>query len=199
VRIGVFGGTFDPPHIGHSILAAEACVQLKLDKVLWVLTQYPPHKVERRLTPVEDRLAMVEAALEDDPMFEVSRIDIDRPPPHFAVDTVSLLKQSNPQAAWIYLMGGDSLHDLPEWFQPHRFLSLCDGIGVMRRSGDQINLPLLERELAGVKTKIQWIDTPVLDISASFLRSRIHTGGMYYYYLLPQVCGIIQEKKLYTA
>lgn len=197
MRLGVFGGTFDPPHIGHSILAAEACEQLQLDKVLWAPTQYPPHKIERRITPVEDRLAMVEAALEDDPTFEVSRIDIDRPPPHFAVDTVSLLKKANPQASWFYLMGGDSLHDLPEWYQPHRLLTLCDGIGVMRRNGDNIDLLALEMELPGITAKIHWIDTPLLEISASFLRSQIRSGAMFRYYVLPKVYQILRDRKLY--
>jgi nicotinate-nucleotide adenylyltransferase len=198
LRIGVFGGTFDPPHIGHSILAAEACAQLGLTKVLWVLTQYPPHKAQRSITPVEDRLAMVEAALAGSPNFACSHVDIDRPPPHYAVDTVSLLQKQYHQASWFYLMGGDSLHDLPVWYQPQRFLALCDGLGVMHRKGDDIDLLQLEKDLPGSLAKIYWVDTPLIEISASFLRDRIHAGGTYCCYLLPQVCQLIQERKLYT-
>ena len=93
MRIGIFGGTFDPPHLGHLILAAEAGCQLMLDRLLFVLTADPPHKQGRQITPMEDRLAMLEAALFDNPDFELSRVEIDRPGPHYAVDTIKLLRE----------------------------------------------------------------------------------------------------------
>jgi len=139
-RLGIFGGTFDPPHIGHLILAAEAHSQLSLDRVLWVLTFYPPHKTEQSISPLSDRLDMVLAAISDDPRFELSRVDIDRPAPHYAVDTVRLLKETCPQSELVYLMGGDSLKSLPYWYKPLEFVAGCHSLGVMRRPGDQINL-----------------------------------------------------------
>ena len=107
MRLGVFGGTFDPPHIGHLILAAEALDQLQLDKVLWLLTPFPPHKISQSITPLLQRLQMLQAALVDEPRFELSRLDIDRPPLHYAVDTLALLRQNVPSAQLVYLMGED--------------------------------------------------------------------------------------------
>src|SRR5512143_3713267 len=113
--IGVFGGTFDPPHTGHLILAAEAQAQLDLERILWVLTPTPPHKPGQRITSTALRLEMLQAAIDGNPDFELSRVDLDRPPPHYAVDSVHLLRAAYPQAWLAYLMGGDSLDDLPTW------------------------------------------------------------------------------------
>ena len=115
MKIGIFGGTFDPPHMGHLILAEEACWQLQLDHVLWVLTPFPPHKKDRIISPVQDRLSMVQFAITENDRFKLSRVDIDRQPPHYAVDTVSILQQSSVNDEFYYLMGADSLIDLPTW------------------------------------------------------------------------------------
>ena len=112
MRIGIFGGTFDPPHVGHLILAAEARDQLDLDCVLWVVTPDPPHKTTRALTPLETRLVMVHAAIDGDERFQISRIEIDRPGPHYSADTVRILAEEYPGSQLYYLMGGDSLRDL---------------------------------------------------------------------------------------
>src|SRR5512134_3010613 len=104
MRLGIFGGTFDPPHLGHLILAAEAQAQLGLERILWVLTPFPPHKTDQQVTSLGDRLDLLAAALDDDPAFELCRVDIDRPPPHYAVDTVGLLHAQYPQARLVYLM-----------------------------------------------------------------------------------------------
>src|SRR5512135_475432 len=91
LRIGIFGGTFDPPHIGHLILAAESRDQLRLDRVLWVVTPDPPHKTGRAISPLATRLALLQAALGADEGFEISRAEIDRPGPQYSVDTVRIL------------------------------------------------------------------------------------------------------------
>ena len=95
-RIGIFGGTFDPPHLGHLILAAEAQYQLELDVLLFVLTPDPPHKQGLRLTPLEDRIAMLSAAIADHEGFELSKVDIDRPGPHYTADTLKFLREQYP-------------------------------------------------------------------------------------------------------
>ena len=105
MRLGIFGGNLDPPHIGHLIFASEAHFQLNLDRVLWVLTPEPPHKREREVTSLDRRLALLNAALGDDPAFELSHVDIDRRAPHFAADTVGLLKTQFPNSSLVYLMG----------------------------------------------------------------------------------------------
>ena len=106
-RLGVFGGTFDPPHVAHLILAAEARYQLGLDRVLWVLTPHPPHKEGQEITPCDERLALLEAAIGDDSAFELTRVDIDRPPPHYAFQTMRLLRGTYPGEVLVNLMGCD--------------------------------------------------------------------------------------------
>jgi nicotinate-nucleotide adenylyltransferase len=196
-RLGIFGGTFDPPHLGHLILADEALSQLCLERVLWILTPDPPHKESQPLTTLDHRLDMLTAAIFDNPSFYISRVDIDRPAPHYAVDTVRLLAEALPQDELIYLMGGDSLHDLPTWHEPQQFIEACDGIGVMRRPGDRVTLKSLEKILPGVTQKVRFIDAPLLEISSSDIRFRATEGKPVRYYLPALVYQIIQERKLY--
>ncbi|MBN2548370.1 MAG: nicotinate (nicotinamide) nucleotide adenylyltransferase [Anaerolineales bacterium] len=197
MRYGIFGGTFDPPHIGHLILAAEACSQMSLDRILWVLTPYPPHKARQKITPLEHRLEMLQAAIGNDPLFEVCRVDIDRPAPHYAVDTVNILHQLFPKAVLIYLMGGDSLADLPTWHTPESFLAAVDGLGVMLRPGRQVDLEALEKILPGVAEKAQILHAPLIEISSSQLRQRINQGLPYRYFFSEMVYDLIREKGLY--
>lgn len=172
-RLGIFGGTFDPPHYGHLILAKEAAQQLHLDLVLWVLTPDPPHKRGKRITPWQIRHEMVEAAISGHPEFEISRVDIDRPPPQYALDTVRLLGQEYPGSELIYLIGGDSLRDLPGWRQPEEFLRNIDWLGVMRRPDILYDIEDLNKLLPGIKDKILWIDAPLVNIASSHLRRSI--------------------------
>ncbi|MCJ7700356.1 MAG: nicotinate-nucleotide adenylyltransferase [Anaerolineales bacterium] len=197
MRLGIFGGTFDPPHIGHLILAAEALDQLSLDRVLWVLTLEPPHKQGWAITPLQHRLDMVLAAIGKDPFFELSRVEIDRDPPHYAVDTVRLLGQKYPNAELVYLMGGDSLKNLPGWYKPEEFVNQCHSLGVMRRAGSKIELNNLENQIPGITSKVEFMDTPGTDISASNIRERIRDRHHYQYFLPSAVYEIIQNCNLY--
>jgi nicotinate-nucleotide adenylyltransferase len=196
-RVGVFGGTFDPPHIGHLILAAEAVDQLDLDKVFWVLTPNPPHKPDWKITALDFRLRMLQAAISDNETFELSDIDINRPPPHFALETVELLREKNPAKELIYLMGGDSLVSLPSWNRPKEFINDVDVLGVMCRPGSEIDLSKLDSILPGVQEKVRFIQAPLLNVSSSELRSRIYQGQGFRYYVQPQVYKFILEHKLY--
>jgi nicotinate-nucleotide adenylyltransferase len=197
MRLGIFGGTFDPPHIGHLILADESLAQLGLNRILWVLTPHSPHKVGQSITPLEHRLEMVQAAIGQNPLFELSRIEIDRSPPYYAADTMALLSSQYPQAELVYLMGGDSLRNLPLWHQPNEFVAQCHALGVMKRLGTQVDLNNLETHIPGITLKIKFVDTPLIDISASQIRKRIWDGHPYRYYLPPSVYKIIQARKLY--
>lgn len=197
MRIGIFGGTFDPPHVGHLILAAEARDQLQLDHVLWVITPDPPHKTKRKVSPLAIRLALVQAAASKDPGFQISRVEIDRPGPHYSADTVQILARENPGAELFYLMGGDSLHDLPDWKRPREFIDCLAGIGVMRRPQDFIDLPQLERTLPGIIAKVHFVNTPLLEISSTSIRERIANGRHFQYFLPPEVFDLVQSKELY--
>ena len=197
LRLGIFGGTFDPPHIGHLILADEARFQLDLDTILWVLTPSPPHKGNRSISSLELRLTLLKAAIQDQPHFSLSTVDIDRSPPHYAVDTVRLIARQFPGAIMCYLVGGDSLHDLPKWHLPQDFLAQCSTLGVMRRPGDQVDLPSLEGELPGISERVHWIHAPLMEISATNIREKIRSGQSFQYYLHPAVYQLICAKRYY--
>ena len=129
--------------------------------------------------------------------FFLSRVDIDRPGPHYAVDTMRILKEEYPDKELIYLMGGDSLQDLPQWHKPHEFLSLVDGVGVMRRPGDEIDLSELNEALPELCQKLHFVTAPLLEISANQIRGRVSDQRAYRYYLLPVIYDYIQKNKLY--
>jgi nicotinate-nucleotide adenylyltransferase len=197
MRIGIFGGTFDPPHVGHLILAEECRTQLSLDILLWIVTDNPPHKRYVNISPIEDRVKLVQKAIQGNDAFVLSRVDIDRPGPHFAIDTVNILKQEYPGAKFFYLMGGDSLHDLPTWNRPKDFIETCDGIGVMRRHADQVDLVSLESVLPGISQKVLVVDAPILEISSKQIRQRITDNQGFRYYLRDAVYKTVLDLGLY--
>ncbi len=195
--IGIFGGTFDPPHIGHLILAAEAQAEFKLDRFLWVLTSNPPHKKDQVITSLPHRLAMVKLALAGNPHFELSTVDLDRPGPYFAVDTVRIMANENPGASLMYLMGGDSLRDLPAWHQPAEFVAACNSIGVLRRPGGMVDLDALEQQIPGLREQVHFMDAPLLDIAAHDIRERVAEDRPFRYYVPEKVYEYILENGLY--
>jgi nicotinate-nucleotide adenylyltransferase len=196
-QIGLFGGTFDPPHLGHLILASEAYSQLGLDRLLWILTPDPPHKQDQIITPVEHRLAMVNLAISDNPKFELSRVELDRPGPHYTLDTVESIAEKYPEADITPIIGGDSLRDLPTWHKPKELLYACHWVGVMRRPGEEPDLRELERELPGISSKVHYVDAPLLEIASREIRSRVAEGRPYRYYLPRPVFEYIKEHDLY--
>lgn len=198
-RIGILGGTFDPLHLGHLILAEEALFRLALDCVLFLLTPSPPHKTGQEITPLNHRLKMLELSIRDQPAFEISRVDIDRPPPHYAADSLLLIKEIYPQARVFYLMGEDSLQDLSHWHEPGRFLQQCDGIGVMRRVIDGDSLVELERMFPGIEQKVIFLKAPRFDISSREIRQRVAQGMPFRYFLPPAVYQYILRTGLYRA
>ena len=196
-RLGIFGGTFDPPHVGHQILAMEAYDQLQLDRVLWVLAPNPPHKLGKKISSLEVRIEMVQAAIDDDEIFEFSRVDIDRPGPHYVLDTMRILREQRPGAELVFLMGGDSLHDLPTWHKPDEFIDACDYLGVMHRPGEVIHLEALEARFPGLSAKVEFIEAPLLEISSNQIRSLAINGSPFRYYLPFEVFKIVETKNLY--
>lgn len=196
-RIGLFGGTFDPPHLGHLILASEARSQLGLTRLLWTVTPDPPHKQDQDITPLEHRLAMVKLAIEDNPSFEISRVEIDRPGPHYTADTIKLVAEQNPEAEIVPVIGGDSLQDLPTWHAPKEIVYAAHWVGVMRRPGEEVNLDQLERKLPGIKSKVHYVDAPLLEIASREIRSRVAMGKPFRYYLPGPVYEYIEQHHLY--
>lgn len=197
-RIGIFGGTFDPPHLGHLILAAEAQYQLELDVLLFVLTPDPPHKQGLRLTPLEDRIAMLSAAIADHEGFELSKVDIDRPGLHYTADTLKFLREQYPNDILIYLMGGDSLVGLLyDWHKQEEFIENCDLIGVMRRPQDELDLAPIQEAYPGITGKIRFVEAPLLEIASSQIRRRVREGRPFCFYLPESVRRVISERGIY--
>lgn len=195
-RLGLFGGTFDPPHLGHLILAAMCADALALETVWFVPAAQPPHKRHRRVTPIENRLAMLALALADNPQFTLSRIDNDRPGPHYTVDMIRLAQAKRPEAEITFLMGGDSLHDLPTWHAAPDLLDLCR-IAVMRRPGDGVDMTSLEQALPGLGQRLVFVDGPAMAFSATEIAARVRAGRSIRYLVPEAVRGYIEAHGLY--
>jgi nicotinate-nucleotide adenylyltransferase len=195
--IGVFGGTFDPPHIGHLVLADEARGELELDTVLWVVTGEPPHKPDRPIISAEHRARMVELAIQHDPVFKLSRLEIDRPGPHYAVDTLEELGKSRPNDERAYVMGKDSLRDLPDWREPNRFIELADAIVVLNRRDVDADLERLNAQLPGLGDKVHFLDVPLVDVASRDIRRRVASGKPFRYLVPRAVADYIEEQGLY--
>ena len=196
-KIGLFGGTFDPPHIGHLILASEAVHQFGLSRLLWMLAPDPPHKLEQPITPLPHRLALLQRAIDGNPSFEISRLEIDRPGPHYTIDTVRQLSQLEPNADIILLLGGDSLRDLPTWRLYVDLVAEVYKIGVMRRPGDPFDMSALEEKIPGVTEKVVFIDAPLQDLASREIRRRVSSGEVWRYYVHPSVHDYIEAHRLY--
>ena len=196
-KIGLFGGTFDPPHIGHLILACEAVHQFGLSRLLWMLAPDPPHKQEQPITPLPHRLEMLKRMIADNPTFEVSYLEINRPGPHYTIDTVRLLAQQESNTDIILLLGGDSLRDLPTWRLCADLVAEVSKIGVMRRPGDPFDMPALEVKISGLTEKVTFIDAPLQDLASSDIRRRVAEREAYRYYVFPPVYEYIETNHLY--
>jgi nicotinate-nucleotide adenylyltransferase len=164
-----------------------------------VLTPNPPHKDNDPITPLEHRFAMLNLIIADNPLFQLSGLELGRPGPHYSVDTVRHLAGQEPDADIVFLIGGDSLHDLPTWRFPSDLVAAVHWFGVMRRPGDSVDLSALEEKLPGISDKVRFVDTLLQDISSTEIRRRVANGQPYRYYLLPTVYEYIVKHKLYQS
>ncbi len=196
-KIGLFGGTFDPPHIVHLILASEAAYQFGLSRLYWMLTPDPPHKQTQAITPFPQRLEMLQMVTADNPIFEISRLEIDRPGPHYTVDTVRLLAEQQPDSDIVLLLGGDSLRDLPTWRLHMDLVAAVSKIGVMRRPDNSFDMSALEEKIPGLTGKVAFIDALLQNLSSREIRRRVISGEVYRYYVLPAVYDYIEANRLY--
>ncbi len=197
-RLGIIGGTFDPPHYGHLVLAENARVQLELDTVLFVPAARPPHKPEQPMTPAHHRTAMVEAAIADNPAFALSRVDLDRPGPHYTVDMLGILGEAYGGATLFFVMGGDSLAEFLSWRDPAGILAQAH-LAVMKRPGWEADLASLEDELPDIRERLVWLDAPRLEISGTALRCRVREGLPIRYLVPPPIRRYVDECGLYRT
>lgn len=195
-RIGILGGTFDPPHTGHLILAQHAVDAIGLSRLLFVPAANPPHKQQETKTPVEHRLAMLDCATADNPQFGISRVDVDRTGPHYSVDMVRLLQEQYPQAELYFVMGGDSLRDLPKWNRPQELIQLCR-IAVMRRPQSVISRDMHHDTLPELADRLTIVDSPLIDISSTAIVARCAAGYSIRYLVPDAVIAYIKQHQLY--
>lgn len=198
VRVGVFGGTFDPIHYGHLIAAQEVLWALNLERVLFAPAGLPPHKRQVVISPIEQRIAMVELAIGGNPAFGLSRVDADRPGPAYSVDTARLLhRQLGPAVELSFIIGLDSLNEILSWREPQRLISLVN-LAVVNRPGYAVpDLADLERMLPGASRRVQFVDMPGIGISASELRRRVAIGQPIKYQVPEAVEDYIYDHGLY--
>ncbi len=196
-RLGVLGGTFDPIHYGHLVAAQEARYQLALERVLFAPAAHPPHKPDEPLSKVHHRLRMVELAIEGREEFALSRVDVDRPGPHYTTDMLSLLQQAwGPGTEFFFVAGSDSLADILKWYRPERIIQQAK-LAVVRRPGIEVDIDALERELPGLSARVCWVEMPLLDISSTDLRERVRRGRPISFFLPPAVETYLLEQGLY--
>jgi len=197
MRVGVFGGTFDPIHIGHLVAAEETRVQLSLERVVFVPAGLPPHKLANHISPVEHRLAMVQLAIASNPYFTVSRVDIDRFGPCYTVDTMELLRDEwGPDTELYFIMGSDSLADILTWHKPERLIRLCR-LAVVKRPGYDVDIEELDRLLPGIASRVRFINSPLIDVASCDIRRRVREGLSIKYQVPEVVERYIYEHRLY--
>jgi nicotinate-nucleotide adenylyltransferase len=189
-RVGLFGGTFDPPHAGHLALAECARDRLRLDEVRFVPVGEPPHKQRRDLSPAANRLAMTRLAVRGVPRFEVSTIETRRRGPSFTVDTLRRLAAERPRAQLFLLIGADSLDDLARWRDPEEIRRLATLV-VARRPG--------ATSRPGRGRKVTWLDCPEFDVSSSEIRRRVRTRRSIRFLVPEPVRAYIERHGLYRA
>jgi nicotinate-nucleotide adenylyltransferase len=198
VNVGILGGTFDPIHIGHLVVAEEARTKSGLREVLFVPAGQPWLKGNRDITPAGHRVEMVRRAIADNPYFKLCTLEVERPGPSYTVDTLTMLrKQLGSEASFFFILGRDTLAELPLWKEPQKLVQLCRLV-VPPRLGSR-DLKHLEKALPGLLDKVIQLDMPVIGISSSEIRQRISQGLPIRYLVPPEVGEYITKHKVYPT
>ena len=202
MRLGVFGGTFDPVHLGHLILAEQCREQAKLDQVLFVPAARPPHKHNHELTKYAQRVEMLQLAISGHAVFRIDELEKDRPGPSFTYLTLEELRQQRSGAELYLIVGADSLNDLPQWVQPRRILELATLLVVPRPGWELAELATLQQALtlpADFPLRLQMVNAPLIDIASRDVRQRLAQGRSVRYLIPRAVEAYIADKELYRA
>lgn len=197
-RIGVLGGTFDPPHCAHLALARAVRRALNLKRLLFVPAADPPHKRGKQHTPASTRLKMLELALEGQAGMCLSRLDVDRPGPQYSLDTMKFLQRAHPDASFWFVMGADSLRDLPDWHRPLELVALCR-LAVVPRPGVCVRPDMHEAVLPGLERRVDMVDCEPLPHASHDFVERMRRGEDVGGLVPPPVLDFIVEKGLYRA
>lgn len=187
-RIGILGGTFDPPHIGHLFIASEALIRLNLSEVWLMPNRIPPHKERKSYVTDEERVEMLHLAISDQPTFKLQLIELEREGPSYTYDTIRLLREKYQDTKFYFIIGGDMVEYLPHWHKIDELVNLVTFVGVKRPGYSFPTVyPIIE------------IDIPQLDISSSMIRKRLAENRNSMYLLPEKVRKYIEEKHLYGS
>jgi len=200
MNIGVLGGTFDPVHNGHLIVAEEAITRLNLAEVIFVPAGQPWLKADIPILPAKHRLQMLRLALADKPQFKLSTMEIERPGPSYTVDTIAELRDKlGSEDELFFILGQDNLSQLPQWHDAPRLIQMCYLVAVPRPGVTRPNLKTLEASIPGVSQRVMLMDKPYIDVSASDIRDRV-ARGLSVRHLVPEpVNRYIKEHGLYVT
>lgn len=198
-KIGLMGGTFNPIHMAHLILAENAYREFDLDEVVFLPNHFPPHKRDAHIAPDEDRLAMVRMATEGISYFSVSDMEMTREGYSYSSDTLTELRQAHPDCEYYFIMGGDSIEQLDTWHRPDIILANCIVLAAVREQSDEV----FDEQIAALTRKygadIRKLRIPRLEISSSEIRKRVR-GGMSVRFMVPEaVSSYIADKDLYLG
>lgn len=199
MRLGLLGGTFDPVHYGHLLLAECAREQCRLDQVWFMPAATPPHKLDQAITPVEQRIEILELALAGNPALVVSRLEAERGGVSYTVDTLAQLAAADPDRELFLLLGHDSLADLPHWRHPAEICRLAIP-AVVRRAGQQLDYGPLAALVGPERLELfrrQQIEMPLVELSSRELRSRVARGQSIHYRTPRAVEKYIETHNLY--
>jgi nicotinate-nucleotide adenylyltransferase len=198
VRVGILGGTFNPPHLGHLVCAQEAHLQLELDRVLFVVASIPPHKTVEVEPGAEHRLELCRLAVGGDDRFEVSDLEIRREGPSYTVDTLDELRSTTPDIELFLILGGDIAAGLPEWHQVERVLTLATAVVAERRGTARSSVEdALESVRAGERAR--FFPMPPIGLSSTMIRERVRSGQPISYLVPDPVDAYIQRHSLYRG
>jgi len=200
MNIGVFGGTFDPIHLGHVAVAEEVRTSHGLAEVLFVPAGQPWFKADRSISAAQHRVQMVKLAIAGHPHFKLSTCEVDRPGPSYAVDTIDVLQQQlGTEARLFFLLGSDALSELPQWKEPSRLIQICHLVAFTRPGFALPPLESLESTVPGLSQHVTFVEVPQIDISATQIRNRVFRGASIHGLVPPSVERYIQEQGLYLT
>lgn len=197
-KIGIMGGTFNPIHIAHMILAESAYEQFKLDKILFMPSKNPPHKRHENIVSDEHRVQMVELAIQNNPHFELSKVEIEREGITYTAETLQILTQKNPDQEYYFIIGGDSLFQMEHWMSPDIIFSLCHVIAAGRDNvPEQKVLDHIKFLTNNYDAQIHYLNVPNMDVSSNYIRQIRKVGRSIRYYVPELVEQYIREHQLY--
>lgn len=195
--VGVFGGTFDPIHVGHLVAVQDAAWALGLDRVLFVPNRQPPHKGGKQVSAVEDRVAMVKLSVAGNPLFEMSLIELERSGPSYTLDTMRELRRQRLGDRLFFLVGCDALADLHRWHQAQTLLDEFQVVIMDRPTGQTVDWSSVERYFPRIREQARTVHVAQLEISGEDIRERVRSGRPIRYQVAPAVEEYILERSLY--